>query len=100
VNFNSVRRVFIELTIAKLVSADFHAVFFRRLHDASFYCLDFAIVIFCGVIYVIDVIPGGANVFGRINRIFVIRHVGKFYVAVFTLAFFGINVISLVYFAD
>ena len=67
---------------------------FRRAFDSLFNQINFVGIIFCRVFFMIDVIPGGANVFGRVNRIFVVGRIGKLDITVFLFSLFGINIIA------
>jgi hypothetical protein len=78
----------------RLIFADFHAVFLSRFFDTALNRPDFVGVVFRGVVLLIDVTPGGTHVRGRVNRIFIVRRIGKLDVAVFVFARVGIYILA------
>jgi hypothetical protein len=68
----------------------------RRPLDVVLDRLDLVLLVLGRVILVVDVAPGGSDVLGRVNGVFLVDGVGEFDVAVFVLASFGFDVFALV----
>src|SRR4051812_14299020 len=81
--------------MTRLLGADLDAVLFGGAVDAVFDGLDFVGVVLVGVVFVVDVAVGGADVLRGVDGVLFVGGVRVFNVAVFALALFGVDVFSL-----
>ena len=70
---------------------------FRGPFDPIFDNRNFVRVVLSGIILMVNVVPGGPYVLGRIDRVLVVGRVREFHITVFALALIGIYILSAVY---
>src|SRR5690348_14855888 len=71
----------------QLVLTDLDAFGLRGALDPFLDLLNFAWIVLGGVIFVVDIAPGGTHMLGRIDWILVVHRIGECHVAVFTYPF-------------